>query len=650
MECNKRLGGRISGYFGYVRNTGGDHSNSQYGVLGLREAALRHVEIPIEYWEIIQKHYIETQGENGGWGYPVRGVPPNETTYGSMTVAGLASMYITFDMLTAASYQGRSVRCCGRRRIPEAIEKGKAWLDRNLPTDFGVEGAGPGDRQTRRAHGMNMYYIYGLERCASASGRKTFGGLNWFETGARWIINRQRPNGASGNQVNTSWALLFLCKGRGTVFYNKLDTGADWNNNPQDIFNVSRFCTDELERRINWQVVDIKDDVRTWLDAPVLFFNGYRLPKFTDEQKQKLRLYTDSGGTLVAEAGCSKSEFVVAFKRMAREIWPEWELQMVTSKHPVMTSHYKIEERLPRMYHIHDGCRSRVFLITQDIACAWGRNLTKKYKPFFEFGMNLPRYASDKRKLQSRLYFREWELDELTSQGKDLPDRSGVQTKLLLADWPTDGRRRTDIRGLRHLKETMDKGHNVALETVTFNDHVLDGLDKVQVVHMSGHHTFNASDENITKLRAFVKRGGLIWADAHCGRKAFNESFPKFLEKLFPGAELTDVPKDEAVKTGQGLPREGFDVTRIRYKQKLKFNEFRPLLKEVRRGGRRVIIYSPYDLTCGLDGHFCWRCVGPERNHCLRMVANILLSALQPQPADADDDVDSESQESTGGN
>ncbi|MBN2581757.1 MAG: DUF4159 domain-containing protein [Planctomycetes bacterium] len=636
MECTKQRDttGAIRGYFGYVQYIGGDHSNSQYGVLGLYEATLNHIEIPVEYWQIIEKHYIDTQGDNGGWGYGVTGVPANEDTYGSMTVAGLASMYIAFDMLTAASYEGKSARCCGRRKVPDAIEKAKAWLDRNLPTDFGVDGAGPGDNQVRRAHGMNNYYIYGVERCGSASGRKTFGGLNWFETGARWIINNQ-SRADHGRECATSWSLLFLCKGRGAVFYNKLDTGDnDWNNNPRDIANLSRFCGDTLETRINWQIVDINDKVETWLDAPCLFFNGQKLPQFTDEQKQKLRQYTDSGGTLVAEAGCSKKAFVNDFKALAREVWPEWELQRLVPDHPVMQAQYKIDERLPAIYHIHDGCRSRVWLLAEDMACAWARDVRDKYLPFFQFGFNLPRYASDKRQLQNRLAFQPWELDELIAQGKSVPPKSGVQAKLRLADWPTDGARRTDIRGLRHLKEALSEDLNVSLETTELQDNKLDSLDGVDVLHMSGHFSFSASDENIAKVRAFIDRGGLIWADAQCGRKAFNDSFEPFLEKLLPGAKLQDVDKDDPLRTGAGLPRTGFDVTKVRYKRALLFNELpKANLKEIRdKNGRRVLIYSPFDITCGLDGHDCYECRGPERNDCIRLASNILLSVLPQSP------------------
>jgi len=41
-----------------------------------------------------------------------------------------------------------------------------------------------------------------------------------------------------------------------------------------------------------------------------------------------------------------------------------------------------------------------------------------------------------------------------------------------------------------------------------------------------------------------------------------------------------------------------------------------------------VVLYSPLDLTCGLDGHDCWACRGPERNECLKMGVNIVLSAM----------------------
>jgi len=631
MDAATRRDATINGFFSYARPGGaaGDHSNTQYGVLGLRDASIRGIEIPMAYWQAIEKHMIDLQFPDGGWSYRTIKGDVSRPPYGNMTVACLANLYITHDRLQALyqtpCYRGKGIRV---HREPEAIDKGKAWLDKHLPALFGLA---PGRR------GVNLYFLYGLERCAHASGRKTFGGVNWFEEGAKWIIRRQAPNGSHsqyGVECGTSWALLFLSKGTGAILFNKLDTGADWNTYPMDIPNLSKWCGDELEQRINWQVVDIDEDVRTWLDAPILYFNGQKIPPFTDEQKKKLRLYTDSGGTLVAEALCSNAAFTRGFKDLAKEVWPEWELQLLDRRHPVMASHYQIRGTPRRIMHIHDGCRSRVFLVTQDMACAWHQRLLLKYKHFFKFGMNLARYASDKRLLRSRLFFQKWEIDELRAKGKPVPEVSLERGKLTLVDWATDGARRSDIRGMRHLRETLHEGCNVALKTVPVANHQLDDLSGVRVVHMSGHHTFTASDENLEKLRAFIKSGGLIWADAQCGREAFNESFPKFLAKLLPGARLKDVGQSDPVITGKGLPRDGFDMTRVRYKRALKFNLFQAALKEVRLDGRRVVIYSPHDLTCGIDGHWCWQCRGPERNDCLKLCANIVLSAMRPGDVD----------------
>ena len=630
-EALTKKDGEIPGFFSYTRPCPGygDHSNTQYGVLGLRDAAVRGIEIEPKYWEAVEQHMIKLQFPNGGWAYSVKKEDLRQEPYANMTVGCLANLYITLDMLHSkyeGPYNGREAKGCGRRKPPEAIDKGLAWLDQNLPSTEG--------------NFVNLYYLYGLERCGHASGRKTFGGKPWFETGAEWVLRgmggKNHFSDYRGSDIATSWAVLFLSKGQAPVFYNKLDTGADWNNKLRDISNLSAYMGQELEQRVNWQVIDIQDPVETWLDAPILFFSGHELPKFTDEQKKKLRLYTDSGGTLVAQACCSRDEFTRAFKMLSREVWPEWELQIVDKKHPVFTSQYQILGRAPTMMHINDGCRSSVFLMTQDVAGAWNQNLHLKYEINFQLGMNLARYASDKRMLRSRLaFYTRPVLKELARQGKPHPDAPADEVKLTVADYPTDGKRLTAVRGLRHLAELLKAADNVAVTRVEFVDGVLDRLDGVQVLRMSGLNTFSVSDADLEKLRAFVRRGGLIVADAQCGRPAFNQSFATFVAKLLPEAKLQDVPQSDFVITGTGLPRAGFDMTKARYKRVLRMDRIRAELKEVQLDGRRAILYSPTDLTVGLDGMDCWGCEGLEQNDSLKLWANIMLSQLPSQPAAA---------------
>lgn len=640
IEAMTTPGGQVPGEFSYTRPKPGvhDHSNTQYGVLGLRDAARQGLEIPAEYWKAIEQSMLTSQAPNGGWGYYRKAAENAEHTYGAMTTGCLANLYITQEMLqlyVEGAYNGRSTRNCGKLQAPEAIADALAWMDRNLPVDFGLKTGG--DRQTwptTGGHGMNRYYLYAIERCASACGRKSFGGVNWFEQGALRLLKKQAGDGGwkasyFGNDVHTSWAILFLSKGQAPVFYNKLDTGSpDWNTHMRSIPNLSSYIADELEQRVNWQVIDIDTEVETWLDAPVLMFSGHELPQFSDEQKQKLRLYTDSGGTIVAEACCSKREFTRDFRKLAEELWPEWELQLLDRKHPVYEFHHEIRGRKPTVMHLNDGCRSRVFLVVNDISGAWNHNMQSTYPTYFQFGMNLARYASDKRMLRSRLYYVPDLFKEMAAEGKTPPSASGAAATVTIADWPLEGKRLTDIRAMRHLAEVLDRAANVTMETRTIEGHDLGDLEGVDVLHMSGHYAFAVSAPNLAKVKAFIERGGVVWADPQCGREAARKSFDEFFAKLAPDQKLKAIGPDHALMTGQGLPREGFDLGTIRYKQAVRLQERRAVLQQLTLGGHRAVIYSPFDLTCGLDGHSCPNCLGPERNDALKIATNIVLSTL----------------------
>ena len=70
---------------GLITMPGGywDNSNAQFAILGLHSAASAGIKIPRESWERVEKHFLETQNPDGGWGYQRGG------SGGSMSCAGL---------------------------------------------------------------------------------------------------------------------------------------------------------------------------------------------------------------------------------------------------------------------------------------------------------------------------------------------------------------------------------------------------------------------------------------------------------------------------------------------------------------------------------------------------------------------------------
>ena len=70
----------------------GDHSNTQFGVLGLYAARKAGMRIPTLNMKRIIRHFTAIQNRDGGWGYN-----KNNSSTPQMTGAGTASLLIAGD-------------------------------------------------------------------------------------------------------------------------------------------------------------------------------------------------------------------------------------------------------------------------------------------------------------------------------------------------------------------------------------------------------------------------------------------------------------------------------------------------------------------------------------------------------------------------
>ncbi len=156
----------------------GDNSNTQFAVLALREAAMAGAAVPQNVWREIRDYWVTDQNDDGGFGYNLS----DKTSYGSMTAAGTASLFITEDMV-------RGGRCCAGEQ-PESIVKALGWLSANFSST-----------QNPRHEAYYMYWMYSIERVAETSGYRSFGDHDWFREGAAAIVQnfRRRPGRRVGH-------------------------------------------------------------------------------------------------------------------------------------------------------------------------------------------------------------------------------------------------------------------------------------------------------------------------------------------------------------------------------------------------------------------------------------------------------------------
>ncbi len=115
----------------------------------------------------------------------------------------------------------------------------------------------------------------------------------------------------------TSFAVLFLAKGRSPVLVNKLKHGppGDWDNDHDDMANLTAMVSRDWKSLVTWQVVDPSHaSVEDLLQAPIVYLNGHDAPLLGAEAKRSLRRYIENGGLILGEACCGKRAFDHGFR------------------------------------------------------------------------------------------------------------------------------------------------------------------------------------------------------------------------------------------------------------------------------------------------------------------------------------------------
>ncbi len=605
-----------TGMWGYDEHTRGDHSNSQFALLGLHEAARAGVKIPQRVWRQAEHDWLRSQCPDGGWSYTSR----TPRGYGSMSTAGVASLLIVGNSLHVGLERGYdratgSAPYCGRYKENVAVAKGINWLAGN----FTVQ-TNPGKG------GWLYYYLYGLERVGILTGLRYLGDHDWYREGAAFLVRRQRTDGSwrqSDPITDTAFAILFLAKGRLPVLFNKLQWSDDrrWNLDRNDIAHLVAFIGDKLGEPVSWQVVPLDAPVSDWLAAPLLYFNGHEFPDFDEDARSRLRRFVELGGTILAEACCSKAAFRQGFEEFARRTLPEYSLRALEAGHPVYRARYQLEPEFP-LVGIDVGCRTSVIFAPRDLSCLWEQaNVPEYSEAALKLGTNIAAYVTGREPLRDKL--------DVVEIPQDLPEKARVTRGALQiaqvihnGDWKPHPNATVKLAGILHDRAGIDTVTRFKPIRLTDPD-----LFNHPIIYMTGHFSFQLTDAEIAALRSYLTRGGFLFADACCGRKAFDTSFREMINRAFPDKRLTLLDTSHPVLSGEV----GFDVHTVVYRPVVRQEQPElnvPVLEGVTIESRTVVVYSPYALGCGLDDSKCFTSRGLATPDAKKLAANIVLYAL----------------------
>jgi hypothetical protein len=662
LEDSQKSFGPMKGCWSYstanaIIDTGGDHSNGQFAVLGLFEAAMAGVHVKRSVWENAREHWERAQCGDGGWGYA--SVGGNDST-GSMTVAGIAVQVMTSTMLLddeKLDDNGNPV-CCGKPAIDESLERGLKWMANH----FSVA-RNPG------AGAWKFYYLYGLERAGRLSGRRFFGENDWYRSGARQLIGNQNkrtglwdPAGnATDTNTATCFSLLFLSKGLAPVLINKLKYGPeitkkddldDWNRQPNDIRNLTARLTgaEGWPKLMTWQVVDIKqasDDgtVGDINQAPVLYLSGSIRPEFDDKQIEMLREYVNLGGFILAVNNCGTVDFRDGFNELIEKMYPNGEtsLQRLTAEHPVYRTEYLLDADSVELWGAEFGCRTAIMYAPDDLACLWNRWLKNEPRDddghqirpdqfvlridrAMKVGTNIVTYATGREPVNKL------KRQELASRGDDESrvSRGLVQIAQVrhTGGWDTAPTAARNI--LTAVNRTVGLTASTEPATVLLSDKSL--FDYSMLV-MHGRNGFTTTAAERERLREYLSRGRLLMADACCGAKPFDRSFRDFMQDLFPGRKLERIPIEHELFTSADF----HNLQEVKRRVTVSADNAAieggvvsgpPFLEGIKIDGRYVVIYSKFDISCALERQASIACSGYVTDDAVRLSVNIFLYSM----------------------
>jgi hypothetical protein len=629
---------------------GWDHSNSQYGVLGIWAASEAGIPASAKYWQDVERQWVGTQRADGGWTYSDI---LNGGTTTSMTAAGVTTLCVAAeqDAIVRAGPDARGGT--GRREAAPptppaqhpAVRPPAGGVANPFPPvtsdqvtasiDRGLVFLGHGDAILDRS-GDEGYTLYGIERAALATGFRFFGEHDWYrELGARELAVQAADGswgGSWGSEVGTSFRLLFLARGRQPLLMNKLKFKGDWNDRPRDVSKLVTFASQQLERPFAWGVADLDRDWWTWLDAPLVFLSTDAPPDFSDEQVGKLRAYVDAGGFLVVHNEFASKEVEAFAVDLAKRMFPGRSLAKLPADDLLYRTLFPIGKGTdkrppPPLMAVTNGTRPLLVYSPTDITRSWlgWKSHDSKANPDLQTGINLFVAAAGKSDFRNRLNTPYIDPPAVVPLGTVPVQRvmyAGGQCDPEPASWSRFSRWFIDQTSLALDVEPTD----------------LKGLDihRGPIAVLTGNKPVLFGPMDLHALQAFVKGGGTLVIDSTGGDKEFARSVREsLLPSAFGGVAPTGMPLEHPILAGTGDCMTPLPKPRLRKYAVEQLGMGNPPGVQYLTYGSGTVIVSDLDLSTALLHSSTYGILGYTPDYADGLMKNAILWTLtrfQPPP------------------
>jgi hypothetical protein len=373
-----------------------------------------------------------------------------------------------------------------------------------------------------------------------------------------------------------------------------------------------------FERNVSWQIVDIDSPISDWHDAPILYISGAKASKFSKAQIAKLREFVLQGGTILSEAAGNSGDFTLDMQNVYREMFPDRPLQRLADDHPIYNMYFQ-PKGPSGVAGISNGVRTMVLHSPRELSKAMQIGQRKDNKAWFELLANICFLATDKGILSRRgvSHFPKAKQFEPTAT-------------IALARLKYDGNHDPEPMGWERLRILMGNRYRIDLRVSESLE--IEQLDAKShpIAAMTGTGDFTLSEAERKVLKKYFRKGGTLIIDAAGGSRKFNRSVEK---------QIINLP-DNGIYAPLGsihpIYHRPAGIGKVTYRRDfaLALGESRnqPLLRVVVSGERFAIIHSREDLSAALVGYQHHGIRGYSPKSAEALMTNILCYAAGVVP------------------
>jgi len=145
------------------------------------------------------------------------------------------------------------------------------------------------------------------------------------------------------------------------------------------------------------------------------------------------------------------------------------------------------------------------------------------------------------------------------------------------------------------------------------------------IFYFTGSDDFTLSDQEVARLREFVRNGGTVWGDTCFGDPDFFQAFSREMNRVLPDRQWRLLTPDHPLFHSFYKIEE---VTYTREVPEANGTAGPPIFFGLDVGDRTAVVLSRYDLSCGWDGHVRKGAMSVSPNDARRLGVNMIAYAL----------------------